>query len=788
MAKTIVQRIGLDGGQQVKKELNDIGKTGADAFKKIQDAAAANDKLGRFSGVFDSIKAKAAEVGTAAQKLGQDFTNLGENITNSATKVGLLVTAVSGAVIGFGALVASSARANDTLADQAKAVGATARELHNLRGAAQIAGVEEGELQQALNKVAKAADESVKSDIELANKKKNLNRELTLGRITFAEYNKQLLDNQFQATLGSKAMDRLNISTKNADGTQKNQITLLKEVADAIKKMPEGFEKSAIAMEFFGKKGSRLASFMEDGAAGISKMEKEVERLAPALDDLAQEQAGKADDAFDQLKLSIKSAKDAFLQFFFPLQANLFTQLSEVIAANRGRIVELGAAISDKVKPVLDDLVKVLEGKQATEGGFVDRTIKAMVSLGTSADQAINGILIPAFQALLNICNIVAGAINGLFGTEITGGALAFVAVILKLTGTFGVITSAIKIVVSLFGVLAAVLGGAIPAAIAIVAAAFAIWLFNAVGGLKGLQTLWNTVWGAIASGFTALFITPVLALWNGFVAAIKAIWNGIVAVVTTVGAGIVSAWNAIVEGVKAVWNAIVDFFTALFNSVVNAIQGAWNAILDRAKACVESVKAAFNSGVSAINEFFKNLETSVISIFDKIIAKAKEVVTAAKKATSAANDIDNAGGGDGSVQAAGGGYIRGAGTSVSDSIRAWLSNGEFVQRAKAVRTYGRDFMAAINNLRISPAAVDALMGGVGAMSAAVAPSGNRFATGGLVTAGAADGGGARPFTLQLGDQLFGGMTATDNTIDRLQRYAATRSMRSAGRKPTWAG
>ena len=43
------------------------------------------------------------------------------------------------------------------------------------------------------------------------------------------------------------------------------------------------------------------------------------------------------------------------------------------------------------------------------------------------------------------------------------------------------------------------------------------------------------------------------------------------------------------------------------------------------------------------------------------------------------------------------GGHVQGPGTSTSDSIRAWLSDGEFVQKASAVDKYGVGFMSALN-------------------------------------------------------------------------------------------
>ncbi|WP_432457944.1 phage tail tape measure protein [Cellulomonas iranensis] len=45
----------------------------------------------------------------------------------------------------------------------------------------------------------------------------------------------------------------------------------------------------------------------------------------------------------------------------------------------------------------------------------------------------------------------------------------------------------------------------------------------------------------------------------------------------------------------------------------------------------------------------------------------------------------------------AGGGPISGPGTATSDSVPAWLSNGEWVIRAAAVQKYGHQFMSALN-------------------------------------------------------------------------------------------
>jgi hypothetical protein len=95
-------------------------------------------------------------------------------------------------------------------------------------------------------------------------------------------------------------------------------------------------------------------------------------------------------------------------------------------------------------------------------------------------------------------------------------------------------------------------------------------------------------------------------------------------------------------------------------------------------------------------------------------------------KAVSASSDNSN-------TAAAGkarGGIIRGSGSGTSDSIRAWLSNGEFVHRAAAVRKYGIGFMQAINSLRFPMDHVRGFVGGGMVMTPSM-----RFAGGGLATA-----------------------------------------------------
>ncbi len=122
----------------------------------------------------------------------------------------------------------------------------------------------------------------------------------------------------------------------------------------------------------------------------------------------------------------------------------------------------------------------------------------------------------------------------------------------------------------------------------------------------------------------------------------------------------------------------------------------------------------------------------------------------------------------------ASGGMVHGRGSTTSDSILALLSNREFVVNARAVTHYGPDLFAALNAMRLPRDFINRFsMGGL-----ARSLGGNRFAAGGQVRSG-------NPVVLNIDRQSFN-MTAGDDTIAQLKRFAVTAQLSSTGRKPRW--
>jgi hypothetical protein len=190
-----------------------------------------------------------------------------------------------------------------------------------------------------------------------------------------------------------------------------------------------------------------------------------------------------------------------------------------------------------------------------------------------------------------------------------------------------------------------------------------------------------------------------------------------------------VDAWNKIVETVSAVVDAITAPFTKFFDWLLGKIQAA-------------------------------------VDFFSKLLGLVG--------AGAAGNAVAGAGVG-GAVTAAGGGHVRGPGTSTSDSINARLSDGEYVHRTAAVRHYGVSFMHSINSLQLPRFSLGGLVDEV-----ALRLSPLRLAQGGPVTA---------PSRARVDLSLDGrrySMSAPASTAQNLRAHAVNRQTSSTGRKPGW--
>jgi len=127
----------------------------------------------------------------------------------------------------------------------------------------------------------------------------------------------------------------------------------------------------------------------------------------------------------------------------------------------------------------------------------------------------------------------------------------------------------------------------------------------------------------------------------------------------------------------------------------------------------------------------------------------------------------------------AAGGLMGGRGTGTSDSNLAWLSRGEHIMPARAVRQPG--VLAFLEALRRSGGNLSRVLDGMGrfALGGMVPRAIPAFATGGLA-------GGMSNVTIQFpGLPDITGLRASSGAVDELRKAAALAQVRSGGRKPS---
>lgn len=430
-------------------------------------------------------------------------------------------------------------------------------------------------------------------------------------------------------------------------------------------------------------------------------------------------------DAYDTVR---NQARDAF----GPVLAGLVDKISNLVSNNSAAVTKF-----------IDNAAASMDRFFKANGPAIDKTIQQILEIGKAFVQVVTSVIIPALATFMSALNGVATVINTIFGTNINGAFLAVILLIGTMSGAFTALATVI---------------GLVATAVSALAVAF------------GPLTL---IIGALVIAFVALAASID---WTAFgqraVAAGQAIVNFFTTLPTTIGTVfttffqfVTDGFTALVATILALWQQVVDFFNGLIQTVTSIFTSIGQAIQD-----------AFNSALQFVVNLFTQWAT-------KIMSYIKPIIDALTKVKQLMQQTSTGGGSGGAVNAAGGGYIRGPGSTTSDSIPAWLSDREFVVKAKAVAKYGVGFLRALNAGKLD---LGGMMRGFNMGGLVTMPSTPRFAGGGAVTV--PRGGPTKTIDLHIGDQVFRGLIAPDDVADKITQFAINRGSLSAGRKPSWVG
>lgn len=335
------------------------------------------------------------------------------------------------------------------------------------------------------------------------------------------------------ATTGS-SLSQLGIDTADATGKQKDFQTILLEVADKFKTMPDGATKTALAMDLFGRSGKDMVKVLNLGSQGITDLEKNADKLGLTL---TAQNIGAVNDYIESQK-KMKENSDAIKLSVGTLTAPVLTQFNSKIADLTGKFQELNPQMKGAVAAVL-----AFGGPIATAGG-------GLLSFLGNYDQAK-----PALDGIISKLPIIGTVFTSLGAVLTNPWVLLIMGIVIAvgfLLDHFGLLKPLLEDVNILFGQMAEVFMTAIQPALDMMRQAFE--------NLAPLMPYLSVALKYIAEVIGVFLVVAIV---------------GLVTLLAAVAIAITYLFTAIVEGASILKNNLVqifDFITAIFSGNMDAI------------------------------------------------------------------------------------------------------------------------------------------------------------------------------------------------------------------------
>jgi hypothetical protein len=475
------------------------------------------------------LKIAAQVVGTEqVAKLGSTFKQV-EGATQSLTsKLGPLSGALGAlapiaTIGGLGALVGRTIELGDSMNDMSQRTGVSVESLARFRKAAATSGTDIDAVAKSLVKLSKGLYETAQTGKGPA----------------------------------SEALQTLGISATDAAGKLKtaDQVTL--EIANKFKTMPDGIEKTALAMQLFGKSGADMIPMLNEGGKAIEslsvKMTAAFAKKADKYNDKLAMLGGKVGGLAAGLTVALLPALDATATALTAV-IDAFTMLPGPIQAAVGGVALLAVGFT-LLAPIITSVVTVLGafaglGIGATLAGIagaivpVATGLAALVAGFVTAPVLIGAAVVATAVVIFNFRDQIADAFRGLFDL-IANPTTGFVAMI---GGGWNLMMDG----------LASYVGNILPN----ISENFAAFFDTIIGPENGLIARLGQAWNAgmdAMRDYAVGLVRPIADAWAGIVGTVRGVINSALSL-----AG--RAVNAFIEQI----NRLI----AAANSVSAAVRG----------------------------------------------------------------------------------------------------------------------------------------------------------------------------------------------------------------------
>lgn len=237
---------------------------------------------------------------------------------------------------------------------------------------------------------------------------------------------KKLSTNMFEASQNAtgpaaEAFAALGVSVQDAEGKSRSATEVIGALADRFARMPDGVEKTALAIKIFGRAGADMIPMLNEGSAGLEQLYTEAERLGVVLD----EETGKAAERFNDNLTRLGKTKDGIITKItagmLPALSNLTDELANTsrntgvlsgIGATLGRVMQAQYTVIAVVVGAFSFLAKSINAATVAAGRFIRLDFAGAMEALRDGGQDIAGSMASTAASLRNIWKPIAEVPN----------------------------------------------------------------------------------------------------------------------------------------------------------------------------------------------------------------------------------------------------------------------------------------------------------------------------------------------------------------------------------------
>lgn len=456
----------------------------------------------------------------------------------------------------------------------------------------------------------------------------------------------------------SAAMSQLlGTSILGANGQLKPMNELLPQVADKFKTMPDGAQKTALAVQLFGRSGTEMLPFLNQGAAGIQGLEDKAKSLGLTLDDsskskfVAYKSATRTLSATMQgLKVSVGGAVIPVFTGFATMLTNLITPAVE--GFNRVLQNPQVQAFGQAVQTVMGSIGTVVASGLGKAAGLIGQLLGPIFSslgqafqvLGPQVQTAMSAF--SPFSLIMQALAPVASQLSGLLGDvgQVIGTTLSSVlmAVVPLLAS---LVQTAVPILTQIIQIGLQIASAVLQPVMQVVQALTPVitQIFNALTPLFGMiatavMPLITQVMNALMPIITSL-LPPLMSIIQALIPIITAIVQAITPIITTLVSALMPVIQLVVSTIQAlmpvvlaviqfVINGIVSFINTVLLPVINAILPVVQSVIGAVTGIVQGIATVIRGVVNVISGIFSGDWSRVWNGVTQIVSGAISGIT----------------------------------------------------------------------------------------------------------------------------------------------------------------